>query len=282
MKKLLGLWLLVGAMGQTFASECLAENEEVPGEPGSPRISLNNLKIFAWKFSCTQSNDVSIAVGVYNSGSAPIAFDWDDISVAALANRSKPVYRDVETIAAGESSTSYYWNSENKLLEENDTRVTYKESISTIVGPFAYGSDKPATSTAKKLSSTSGLWYDPELSGTGFSFTDATVGLAVTYYGYDKNGGKNWLNGVTFGPKTGEAEVGKDYSINLNQPKPGNGGRFDNKPTGDASGTMAWGTMTINFTACDKATATLSGLDGTQVFNLVKLAGNAGVSCELK
>lgn len=75
MKKLLGLWLLVGAIGHSFAGECLAENEEVPGEPGTPRISLNNLKIFAWKFSCTQSNNVSIAVGVYNSNDAPTNFD---------------------------------------------------------------------------------------------------------------------------------------------------------------------------------------------------------------
>lgn len=196
-----------------------------------------------------------------------------------MTNRAKPVYRDVETIAAGESSrpTTQRINYLEKTIHGSHTRGRLALSLDLLLTVV-----KPAQPVAKKLSATSGLWYDPALSGTGFSFTDATVGLAVTYHGYDKNGGKNWLNGVTFGPKAGEAEVGKDYSINLNQPKPGNGGRFDNKPTGNASGTMSWGTMTIKFTACDKATATLKGLDGTQVFNLVKLAGNAGVSCELK
>lgn len=278
MKKLLLTSFLTTFTAFSLHAACVNNDSEI-SKPSSVtnQIKLDGasvngkvytLQIKAWKFACTQSERVGLAVSVKNIGTKDIQFNRSDVIYGGEGTEtikpSQEIYHVTEDNAAGD-------------FEKNSTRITFS-FFNTSVAPFK----RSTTTMSKKLSSTSGLWYDPELSGTGFSFTDATVGLAATYYGYDKNGGKNWLNGVTFGPKTGEAEVGKDYSVNLNQPKPGNGGRFNNKPTGDASGTMSWGTMTINFTACDKATATLNGLDGTQVFNLVKLAGNAGVSCELK
>ena len=37
-----------------------------------------------------------------------------------------------------------------------------------------------------------------------------------------------------------------------------------------------WGTLQIDFTSCNRAEATLSGVDGEQTLHLVKLAGLQG------
>ena len=56
------------------------------------------------------------------------------------------------------------------------------------------------------------------------------------------------------------------------------GGTFPS-PVASARGLSVWGQLFINFSACDAAEATLSGVDGVKTSQLVKLAGVAGTGC---
>ena len=56
------------------------------------------------------------------------------------------------------------------------------------------------------------------------------------------------------------------------------GGTFG-APVPSARALSVWGTLGINFTACDSATATLNGVDGVKVSQLIQLAGVAGTGC---
>lgn len=127
------------------------------------------------------------------------------------------------------------------------------------------------------LNTVSGLWYDPELSGLGFNFIDAEIGLTGYYYGYDHNGSTLWLNASN--SIKGNIVIGKTYTLNMNQPTVGNGANFNTRPTSAASGTETWGTLELTFNSCSAGIAVLTGDDGTQSFNLVKLAGNKGGVC---
>lgn len=133
-----------------------------------------------------------------------------------------------------------------------------------------------------RLSTTSGVWYDPAYTGSGFNIAEFSNGLFAYFYGYKggSNGDAQWLLTETGLPTP--IVVGKTYEVNMREGFVGNGGSFTAKPTAmtDTSGTQYWGTMNLTFNSCDSGIASLSGLDGDMTHNIVKLAEISGLNCE--
>jgi len=117
-------------------------------------------------------------------------------------------------------------------------------------------------------SGVSGLWYDPVYSGSGFTFQMLESGIQVTYLGWDAAGNRLWLVS-DIGPKV--LEWNTPVVINMNSTV---GGVFNNPQ----HNVVQWGSLTLNFSTCEAATASLVGKDGVQDLSLRLLAGIAGQS----
>lgn len=113
--------------------------------------------------------------------------------------------------------------------------------------------------------SLTGLWYDPQFTGSGFNILVSSAGLVFTYYGWDLNHNRLWLTS-----EIGPQQVGADnpYTLKMYQTA---GGVFAS-PAPPSTNTQ-WGTLTITFNTCSTATATLEGNDGTVTENLNQLVG---------
>ncbi len=128
------------------------------------------------------------------------------------------------------------------------------------------------------LSSVSGTWYDPAYNGMGFNVVQAQNGLFVYFYGYKKetDGQTQWLlSGV--GPNL--IHKGQKIILPMYAGFPGNGGRFDTKPTASDSGVKPWGNAELMFNSCSSGVIKLIGADGTVTHNVVKLVGINGLVC---
>lgn len=133
--------------------------------------------------------------------------------------------------------------------------TTYYTSVST----------DPAGSIT--TGSFAGLWYDPGFTGTGFNILPSSAGFIVTYYGVDANGKMLWLIS-DIGPKT--IAIGTAITLNMSYSSSGTFQAPQRVP-------VSWGTLTLTFTSCTKATATLTGTDGTLSENLSMLTGAIGL-----
>ncbi|HFD12938.1 MAG TPA: hypothetical protein ENJ32_10790 [Crenotrichaceae bacterium] len=118
----------------------------------------------------------------------------------------------------------------------------------------------------------SGLWFDPMLEGEGYNVINAANGMIVYYYGYSAGGQRLWLLSDLY---TQAVEFGKDIELGVAEFK---GGTFL-LPLGSQMASSGWGTLTINFLSCDKATFTLVGVDGNKTSQVVKLAGIVNTDC---
>lgn len=124
-----------------------------------------------------------------------------------------------------------------------------------------------------KTAGITGSWYDPATTGQGLilhSINDKQ--MVVSFYGYNNNSEQMWL----IGPYNGQVAWGEPLEMPMTVATGGNFGEFDPQ---DITRTE-WGTLTINFADCNNATATLSGTDGQQTMNMVKLAGLQGSGLE--
>ncbi len=113
----------------------------------------------------------------------------------------------------------------------------------------------------------SGLWYDPASNGTGFNLIAAENGFFATYYGRNAAGGPLWL--ISTEVPTGTLKTNTQYTTILGATT---AGTFS-KP---AYAVETWGQLDITFQSCNRATATLSGKDGTQKLNLQRLTTITG------
>lgn len=109
----------------------------------------------------------------------------------------------------------------------------------------------------------SGAWYDPASNGEGYFVLVTESGLVVTWYGYDGQGRRLWLVSE---PHVGSIEFGVPIMLNMFR---GSGGMF----TQPLASIEAWGSMSLRFDDCTHGLATLSGLDGAKVSQLLQLAG---------
>lgn len=138
---------------------------------------------------------------------------------------------------------------------------------------FYINSGPPPPPTAPTANNAAnGLYFDTGLDGEGYNFVTADAGTIVYFYGSDMFGNRLWLISDliqgAFGPGT-VTEVTMYEST---------GGTFGS-PVPSARGLSVWGTLIIQWSDCDNAVATLSGVDGNKVSQLIKLAGVAGTGC---
>jgi hypothetical protein len=167
------------------------------------------------------------------------------------------------------AGTSYLWTASSNNSSSVGISVSGlwgadigdQEPSGTFTAYYASTNQDPAGSYV--YASYSGLWYDPSFSGSGFNFMTAGQSLLVTYYGWDKTGQRMWLTS-----EIGPATITNGTPITLKMSYT-TGGTFGNPQNNHAD----WGTLTLNFTNCRSADATLSGLDGTQSLKLSQLAG---------
>lgn len=118
----------------------------------------------------------------------------------------------------------------------------------------------------------SGAWIDPTLNGQGFTlqFLDQHR-FAVFFFGFTDTGVRQWMIGY----HDGTGILGKTLDIPLFE---ASGGRFTH-PSPVSITESPWGELELHFTDCLSASATLSGLDGTQSMNLVPLTPMEGLDC---
>jgi len=135
------------------------------------------------------------------------------------------------------------------------------ERLAGMEGLECYAKTPPGPRTA----GITGSWYDPATSGQGLvlhSISDER--FVVSFYGYKNNAERLWL----IAAYKGQVAVGAPLVLDMAFASGGNFGAFSPE---DITRTV-WGTLTINFDDCNKATATLDGIDGQQTMKLEKLA----------
>ena len=143
----------------------------------------------------------------------------------------------------------------------------------TLVHEFYVGSGpEPAPAATAANNAFTGLWYDPALDGEGFNIVTTAGGTIVYFYGSDNRGNRVWLISSLI---PGVIEAGKAIEVLMFE---STGGVFPT-PVMSSRGLAAWGTLVLQFSGCEAGQSTLSGVDGSKVSQLTKLAGVSGASC---
>lgn len=123
------------------------------------------------------------------------------------------------------------------------------------------------------VSGITGSWYDPATSGQGFNlYPVSDERMVITFYGFKNNSKRLWLLGVY----DAQITIGETLTLEMMYASGGQFGGF----TPDDITEHPWGTMTINYTDCRNATATLDGVDGKQTMAMVRLAGLQGADLD--
>ena len=222
----------------------------------------------------TQSTDGAI-FAVFISGACPIGLNPSQggtPTVTISANRLD--------ISSDSAVSSYFGSCDPELspgfmipvslgkLLDGHYVVVWSFYPGQISGTFdvATGSLMTMNESITNPSGVSGQWYDPVYSGSGFGFQMLESGLLVTYFGWDAAGNRLWLVS-DIGPKV--LEWNTPVVLNMNYTV---GGIF-NVPQHNV---VQWGSLTLKFSTCEAATASLVGKDGEQDLSLRLLAGIAG------
>lgn len=132
------------------------------------------------------------------------------------------------------------------------------------------------TASPLKVGSPAGLagaWYDPASSGQGFEvqWIQGNI-LLVFFFGHRNDGSNLFLIGV----HVGAPRYGEDIEFDMGLTR---GGRFTNFDAAAITREI-WGSLRLRFDSCERGHAVLSGADGSQTMNLVRLARPAGSSCD--
>lgn len=238
--------------------------------PVPSTISYSRYNFFTFNQSCTSGSGIDVDV-----------LTSDGIWESARTNSNSPGY----------SNPNNYWPWSTLYLSDYGPQILSMSCLAPTKADCSGYYDKlkaikvcwsPATadckaatvgssvSSALSAQSLTGLWYDQTYTGSGFNIVMSSVGLLVTYYGWDSNHNRLWLSG-DIGPT--QITTGTAITLGMNQTA---GGSFlSPAPPGTNS---KWGTLTLNFSSCKAATATLSGKDGTVNQNLTQIVGLMGVS----
>ncbi|WP_218110595.1 S1 family peptidase [Ostreibacterium oceani] len=167
----------------------------------------------------------------------------------------------------------------------NPSGYTDVASYESFILQHASGAQFVTNTSVAALSAVSGAWYDPVYSGLGINIIrpDANRLLAY-YYGYKGTGDgqAQWLMAELNG-QLSDARIVKDavYTFTVYQGFLGNGADFSTAPS-SPPGIEVWGTMTLQFHGCNRATMTLDGKDGQVAFQLVKLANEYNLGCTVQ
>lgn len=122
-------------------------------------------------------------------------------------------------------------------------------------------------STVTRPQALSGAWYDPTTNGEGYFVLVADAGMVVNWYGYDAQGRRLWLLSEAW---NGEIQTGVPVNLPLIR---GGGGVF----ALPLASIEPWGNLSLRFDDCTHASATLTGVDGTQASQLVQFAPVKGL-----
>ena len=170
-------------------------------------------------------------------------------------------------------SASYHWSASSNPSSAASNAVIglWGGGVSgnQISGNFTAYYTSVSTDPAGSITTGSfaGLWYDPGFTGTGFNILPSSAGFIVTYYGVNASGKMLWLIS-DIGSKT--ITLNTPITLNMSYSSSGTFQAPQRVP-------VSWGTLTLTFTSCTKATATLTGTDGTISENLSMLTGVIGV-----
>jgi hypothetical protein len=185
------------------------------------------------------------------------------------------------------SSRVWVWNFEEVgLLKTTDDKLITSADHFRHIGKdiYFYGEDDINGRALRKISDVvirpvprlaaiTGSWYDPATSGQGLVLHPVNDELTVfSFYGFENSGKPLWLTAVSHTP----LETGHSTRFKMYISSGGDFGSFNP----DQITEEEWGTMTITFNTCSKATAELDGISGQQTMNLVRLAGLEGMECD--
>ena len=130
-----------------------------------------------------------------------------------------------------------------------------------------------STTAATELFGLTGSWFDPATSGQGFNIQFITADRFLVYfYGFLDTSERFWL----VGDFTGGVAVDTSLTVTMFEATGGVFNDFDP----DNVAVEEWGTLTLEFSNCSTGVGQLSGPEGVQEFNLVKLAGVEALSCD--
>jgi hypothetical protein len=135
--------------------------------------------------------------------------------------------------------------------------------------------DAGATDALVNPMALTGLWYEPATSGQGVNllFIDERHFL-LTFYGYRNNGERLWL----IGDFNGSIDFGRSLHFDLFE---ATGGVFEHlDPT--AIRRPLWGSGELRIDRCNQAQLRMTGNDGSQLLDLVKIAGVAALDCAVR
>lgn len=164
-----------------------------------------------------------------------------------------------------------------KTLEAMNSTTVFGGSETPIRSPLLKRAVR-VSGTFPILDLHTGGWYDPANSGRGFSVEVANAagaesGPLLVVYWYDYFDGKQiWMNGVkSF--EYGASEVVVPMQIT-------SGAQFGaDFVSTDVVSDGTWGTLTVRFTACDRATFSYSSAYGNGTMDLQRLTLPARDSC---
>ena len=212
--------------------------------------------------------------------------DWENSSVEFVGSGRYFDRAYIKETSEGGDSRVWAWShAEAGLLMADDTHVITGADHFRHIGNdiYFYGEDDANGRSLRKIpdkvikpiplmGAVTGSWYDPGTSGQGFVLhvvdDERTV---ISFYGYDNDGTPLWLTGVG----DGVLETGKPMEISLEVASGGNFGNFSPQQIQREP----WGTLTITFNTCSKATAELSGLSASQTMEMIRLAAVEGLEC---
>lgn len=118
-----------------------------------------------------------------------------------------------------------------------------------------------------------GTWYEPQTSGQGLQLQWLEGGtLLFVFFGHRDA----QTNLFLIGTRNGRPDYGQDVSFNLSETSNAGFGGFD-----PATVVIEpWGNAVLRFSTCDRATLTMTGVDGTQTLALERLTGGPSPRCD--
>jgi murein DD-endopeptidase MepM/ murein hydrolase activator NlpD len=178
-----------------------------------------------------------------------------------------------QTAATTYSGAWWYWNLQlpvNAPLGLWAFEATYEGRTTRHSFQVANGAPPAATAFPTDLS---GSWYNAGTPGQGFNLDMVNDHRFLLYfYGFHNDGEQQWLYG-DFDPGAAAFAWNQPVAVTMYVVE---GGGFQTFPT--PSGRV-WGTATLIFETCKRATVELAGESGTQILQLEKLNTTRGLGC---
>ncbi len=145
------------------------------------------------------------------------------------------------------------------------------ERIGTVSGSPCSPSTVQVT-PPDRMTGITGSWYDPVTDGQGLAIHRVSKDAGVVYfYGFDPAGDPLWLIGSWNQP----AGFGDTIVVEVEHVTGGNYAGFEP----DAIERSPWGQLELEFESCQRGQVRLNGQSGSQVLDLVRLAGSLGLDC---